>query len=106
MSKKKLTQEELQDSINRSRNEIRQGENLINQLTRECSKMERKARTRRLIERGAIAESLIDGAETLNNEQFKTLLSAGLNTGAAREVLTFFKRSNSISAAGLTRGDE
>ncbi len=31
---------------------------------------ERKARTRRLIERGAIAESLIDGAKTMTNDEF------------------------------------
>jgi Skp family chaperone for outer membrane proteins len=102
MPKKKLTKEELNASIEKAKTEIRQGENLVKQLTRQCSQMERKVRTRRLIERGAIAESLIDGADTLTNEQFQTLLSAGLHTGAARELLTFFKRSNSISAAGLT----
>ena len=31
---------------------------------------ERKARTRRLIERGAIAESLIDGAAKMTNDEF------------------------------------
>lgn len=31
---------------------------------------ERKARTRRLIERGAIAESIIDGAKTMTNDEF------------------------------------
>ena len=31
---------------------------------------ERKARTRRLIERGAIAERLIDGAKTMTNDEF------------------------------------
>jgi uncharacterized coiled-coil DUF342 family protein len=106
MPKKKLTKEELNANIEKAKNEIRQGENLIKQLTCQCSQMERKARTRRLIERGAIAESLIDGAEALTNEQFKTLLSAGLHTGAASELLTFFKRSNSISAVGLTPGAE
>ena len=35
---------------------------------------ERKARTRRLIERGAIVESFIPNAETLTGEQVKTLL--------------------------------
>ena len=31
---------------------------------------ERKARTRRLIERGAIAESMIDGAAKMTNDEF------------------------------------
>jgi len=35
---------------------------------------ERKARTRRLIERGAIVESFIPNSETLTGEQVKTLL--------------------------------
>lgn len=35
---------------------------------------ERKARTRRLIERGAIAESLIDGAKTMTNDEFARVI--------------------------------
>lgn len=35
---------------------------------------ERKARTRRLIERGAIAESLIDGATKMTNEEFARVM--------------------------------
>ena len=35
---------------------------------------ERKARTRRLIERGAIAESLIDGAAKMTNEEFARVM--------------------------------
>lgn len=35
---------------------------------------ERKARTRRLIERGAIAESLIDGAKTMTNDEFARVM--------------------------------
>jgi len=98
MAKTIKTKEELNANIEKAKTEIRQGENLIKQMRREVSKEERTQRTRRLIERGAIAESLIPNADTLNNEQFKTLLSAGLNTGAAREVLTFFRKNNSTAA--------
>lgn len=35
---------------------------------------ERKARTRRLIERGAIAESMIDGAATMTNDEFVRIM--------------------------------
>ena len=35
---------------------------------------ERKARTRRLIERGAIAESMIDGATTMTNDEFARIM--------------------------------
>ena len=44
-------------------------------LTQSLSAQERKARTRRLIERGAIAESFVDNAETLTNDEFKAVLS-------------------------------
>jgi uncharacterized coiled-coil DUF342 family protein len=55
--------------------EIEQGENKIKRLTQSLSAETRKARTRRLIERGAIAESFIPNAETLTNDEFKDLLS-------------------------------
>lgn len=35
---------------------------------------ERKARTRRLIERGAIAESMIDGADKMTNDEFARIM--------------------------------
>lgn len=35
---------------------------------------ERKARTRRLIERGAIAESMITGASEMTNEEFARVM--------------------------------
>ena len=35
---------------------------------------ERKARTRRLIERGAIAESMIDGAAKMTNDEFARVM--------------------------------
>lgn len=35
---------------------------------------ERKARTRRLIERGAIAESMIDGADKMTNDEFARVM--------------------------------
>lgn len=37
---------------------------------------ERKARTRRLIERGAIAESMIDGAAKMTNDDLPGLCAA------------------------------
>ena len=53
----------------------------INQLTNKKKRLiseqkqaERKNRTKRLIERGAILESVIGNAEELSNEQLQTLL--------------------------------
>ena len=44
------------------------------QLIQKQKEDDRKARTKRLIQRGAILESLIDGADSLTDEQIKTLL--------------------------------
>ena len=106
MAKTIKTKEELNASIEKARADIRQGENLIKQLRNEASHELRKQRTRRLIERGAIAESLVPGADGLSNEQFKALLSAVLNTDTANKMLTFFKKSNSTAETGATAGAE
>ena len=94
MAKKIQSKEELQSNIEKVKTNIRQGENYVKQLLKQSNQLERRQRTHRLIERGAIAESLIDDAAMLTNEQFKTLLSAGLNMEAVRELLAFFKNSN------------
>ncbi|MCL2053999.1 MAG: DUF3847 domain-containing protein [Oscillospiraceae bacterium] len=59
--------------------QIRQLENKRKQLIQKEKSEERKARTKRLIERGVIAESLIANADTLTNEQFKAVLVEALN---------------------------
>jgi len=75
---KQKTPVEIKEQISKVKDEIRQGENHINQLLQKKNVMERKERTRRLIERGAILESLITDAPALTNEQIKMLLQAAL----------------------------
>ena len=56
---------------------------LMNRKKQEMQKHkaeERKARTRRLIERGAILEGFIPNAETLTGEQVKALLQEAFDT--------------------------
>ena len=53
---------------------IKQAENRIKRLKGSLSKQERKARTKRLIERGAIAEAFIPDVENLTNDEFKAIL--------------------------------
>ena len=48
---------------------------------------ERKARTHRLIERGAILESLLEKPEQYSNEQIKGLLEVTFQTAQAQEHL-------------------
>ena len=106
MAKKIQTKEELTVSIEKAKNEIRQGETLLKQMRRELNKEERKARTNRLIQRGAIAESLFRDVNEFTNEQFKSILSAGLHTAAAREVVERFRKANAETAAGTTPAGE
>ena len=106
MAKIIKTKEELSANIEKARTDIRQGENLIKQLRNKASHELRKQRKRRLIERSAIAKSLVPGADGLSNEQFKALLSTGLNTDAANKMLAFFKKSNSTAETGAMAGAE
>jgi len=83
MSRRKTTEEQ----IAATKKQIEQYEMRMQELLSKQKEQERKDRTRRLIERGAIAESLIDGATTLTNEQFKQLVAAALNSDPAIEML-------------------
>jgi uncharacterized protein YaiL (DUF2058 family) len=54
-------------------------ENGIKKLQQQQRAEERKARTKRLIERGAIVESLIENPADLTNEQFFNLVKTALD---------------------------
>ena len=66
---------------------VSQLENQLSKSVTRYKNQERRIRTHRLIERGAIFESLIPNADTLTNEQVKVLLSVALDTAVVREFL-------------------
>ena len=66
--------------------QIQQLENERKRLMQQQKEAERKARTKRLIERGAILESLLTDAENLTNEQIKTLLEKALQRNNGRKI--------------------
>ena len=70
----------LQEKISQLENEKKRLLNLQKQA-------DRKARTKRLIERGAILESLISGADTFTNDQIKAFLEKTIATEPARKIL-------------------
>jgi hypothetical protein len=84
--------------------QIAQLKNRQRELTQKHRAQERKERTRRLIERGAIAESLIDGADTLTNEQFKAVIAKALQTGQPRRTAEETKPQDS-AATGADGGN-
>ena len=64
----------LNERIAETKEKISQYENQVKRLVQKQGEAERKARTRRLIERGALLESVLPEPETLTNEQVKEIL--------------------------------
>ena len=54
---------------------LQQNKNRLKVLQQQKKSEERKSRTRRLIERGALVESFVPNAEAMDNEQFKAVLT-------------------------------
>lgn len=69
--------------------QILQLENQKKLLLQKHKEEERKARTKRLIERGAILESLISGADEMSNEQVKNILAAVLSGKVTAQAAIF-----------------
>lgn len=66
------------EKIDAIRAQLEQAQNHLKLLENRERDMERRERTRRLIERGAILESLIDKPQAMSNDQIKTLLHSVL----------------------------
>ena len=88
----------LNERIVETKEKISQYENQAKRLIQQQKQAERKSRTHRLIERGAILESLIDGAEALTNEDIKAILTAALKSGDALDVLIPIMKRQSAAA--------
>ena len=67
--------------------QIQQLENERKRLMQRQKEQERKDRTKRLIERGAILESLVPGAAAFTNEQIKAFLEKTVGNDSARKIL-------------------
>ena len=75
------------EKIEETKLQIAQYQNREKQLMQREKIEERKLRTRRLIERGAIIESIFSETASLTNEQFKTFLVQTISEDSARKVL-------------------
>jgi hypothetical protein len=84
----------MEEKIAQAHEVRQQAENQLKKLMQEKKEADKKARTRRLIERGAIAESLIENASELTNEQFKDTLSNALKNYLARSKNNTVKTAN------------
>ena len=72
------------EQIAKAEEQIKQFNNKKKRLISEQKQAERKKRTKRLIERGAILESVISSAEDFSNEQLQTLLIEIFSSESAR----------------------
>ena len=77
----------INEQIAKAEEEIRQLQNRKKKLLNQKRGEERKIRTHRLVERGAILESLLEQPEQYTNEQIKGLLETALQTPQAQEFL-------------------
>ncbi len=77
----------ISEQIAKAEEEIRQLQNRKKKLLNQKKAEERKIRTHRLVERGAILESLLEQPEQYTNEQIKSLLETALRTPQAQEFL-------------------
>ncbi len=96
MSNTKNTTKKIEDL----KGKIQQLENQKKQLLQKQKANERKARTKRLIERGAILESLISSAANLTNDQIKSFLEKTVTTDYARKILDGFTVQEDETATG------
>jgi len=76
---------------------IQQLENQKKLLLQKQRADERKARTRRLIQRGAILESLIPNAGELTNEQIKSVLERTVGSSYGRKIIDSVAAQNRVS---------
>ena len=90
MSNRKTTAEQ----IKAAKLKLEQEKAKMQGLLQRHKSEERKKRTKRLIERGAIVESLIPEPETLTNEHIQIFLAKTIQTEFARRVLREIQTQN------------
>jgi hypothetical protein len=79
------------EQVQSIRDKIQELQNKEKRLLNQQKEADRKARTKRLIERGAILESILPNSAELTNDQFKVLIEKMLqtqNTAATHNDIT------------------
>jgi len=75
------------ERIDTLQEKIQQLENEKKRLLNAQKEADRKARTKRLIERGAILESLVPGLDTFTGDQIKAFLEKTVQSDFAKRIL-------------------
>jgi len=92
------------EKIESIQSQIEQLENERKRLVQRQKEQERKDRTKRLIERGAILESLVPGAATFSNEQIKAFLEKTVGSDSARKILAGMAPQGDVLDASMPSG--
>ena len=79
------------EQIAKAEEQIRQLNNKKKRLISEQKQAERKKRTKRLIERGAILENVIGNADDFSNEQLQALLIEIFSSESVRAKVKNFR---------------
>ena len=77
----------INEQIEKTDQQIQELQNKRKLLLSKQKEEERKARTHRLIERGAILESMLNQPEQYENDDIKTLLKIAFDTSQVKEHL-------------------
>ena len=84
---------EIKNKIDDTEERLRQLKNQEKKILKQDIEKRRKERTRRLITRGAILESLIENAEELTDEEIKILLEEATKTKEFKETLKIMREN-------------
>ena len=88
--------EKHKSDIEKKQEEIKQLKNKERKILSTQRKAEQKIRTRRLIERGAILESINPSIISISNEELKTYLQQVLLTGQSEKLLQSITQSEKL----------
>lgn len=83
----------INEQIEKTNEKIKQLENRKKELLSKQREEERKKRTHRLIERGAILESVIENSTNFSNEQLQTLLIEIFSSESVRAKVEYLRSS-------------
>jgi len=86
-----MSKRSLEQGIESAKLKKQQSENELKLLIQQQRAEERKARTKRLIDRGAILESLIDGAAELTNDQIAEILKRTVGSSYGVKIIADVK---------------
>ena len=82
----------IDEQIAKAEEQIKQLNNKKKRLISEQKQAERKKRTKRLIERGAILENVIGNTDDFSNEQLQTLLIEIFSSESVRAKVKNFRQ--------------